>query len=361
MTGLKQVPGHLLAFYQWWLDGLLLLLPITVRETICPAPDRLSLIVSGNRMECRLRHGRGDTVLMEHTFDLSESSIDTVVRSRLERLNGDGLHVTVLIPSRQVVRKNLSLPLNAEGSLREILKFEMDRQTPFTADQVWFNYRVLDRDAEQGKLRMQMAVCPLSFLQPLLERIQGWGIRPHVLGPDTGMNLLPPARRPAPAPLFHPQTRRLAGIAAVLLLALLYLPALRYETIADKLEGKLAELRTGTIQAQQLAQEKAAILDRVYFLQEQQNGSIPAIELLGEFTRLLPDHTWISRFAVGDGEIHLQGESAAAAALIPLLESSKYLEDVQFRSPVIRNNVSRLDRFHLSARIVHRGIIHGAG
>ena len=75
------------------------------------------------------------------------------------------------------------------------------------------------------------------------------------------------------------------------------------------------------------------------------------LELIDELTRLLPDDTWITRLEMNGSEVHIQGQSPAAAALIPLLESSDSLQNARFRSPVTQQPLSDTERFHLSAEI----------
>jgi general secretion pathway protein L len=73
------------------------------------------------------------------------------------------------------------------------------------------------------------------------------------------------------------------------------------------------------------------------------------LELLDELTRILPDDTWITRLDIKGSELEIQGQSASAAALIPLIESSSILQNPRFRSPVTQIPRSDVERFHLSA------------
>jgi general secretion pathway protein L len=75
------------------------------------------------------------------------------------------------------------------------------------------------------------------------------------------------------------------------------------------------------------------------------------LEIIDELTRILPDDTWINRLDIKGTEVEIQGQSAAAAALIPLIESSGRLRNPRFRSPVTRVPGSSTERFHLSAEV----------
>lgn len=55
---------------------------------------------------------------------------------------------------------------------------------------------------------------------------------------------------------------------------------------------------------------------------------------------------------LSQGELQLQGQSAASASLIATIESSPRFENVRFRSPVVQIAGTDRDRFHLSADVV---------
>ena len=51
-------------------------------------------------------------------------------------IQNPALRAIFCIPESSTLTRNLSLPAAAEDNLRQVLGFEMDRQTPFKADQV---------------------------------------------------------------------------------------------------------------------------------------------------------------------------------------------------------------------------------
>ena len=80
------------------------------------------------------------------------------MRSLLER-NGElrGRARVALGPDEALVRR-VTMPAATEENLRQVLEFEMDRLTPFRADEVYFDYRVVSRDVAAGQLVIQLAV-----------------------------------------------------------------------------------------------------------------------------------------------------------------------------------------------------------
>src|SRR5260221_13937422 len=54
--------------------------------------------------------------------------------------------VTVALPPRQMLRKQLVLPTAVEENLLRTLAYDLDRHTPFRPDQVYFDATVIGRD-----------------------------------------------------------------------------------------------------------------------------------------------------------------------------------------------------------------------
>ena len=75
----------------------------------------------------------------------------------------------LLLDTKQVLRRVLSLPLAAESKLREVVSFEIDRQTPFTLDQVYFEARVLSRNVQSKQCQVELIVLPKQALEKSLK------------------------------------------------------------------------------------------------------------------------------------------------------------------------------------------------
>ncbi|RBG36825.1 general secretion pathway protein GspL, partial [Xanthomonas oryzae pv. oryzae] len=88
----------------------------------------------------------------------------------------------------------------AAARLQDVARFEIDRQTPFTADQVYFDARVLDV-REDGQFDAELVVVPRRMIDGPAGVPDAWnsalsGIDvTDAKGLPLGVNLLPPARR----------------------------------------------------------------------------------------------------------------------------------------------------------------------
>ena len=70
------------------------------------------------------------------------------------------------LETRSVLHKSIALPAVTEARLESVLGFEMDRHTPFKADDVYFGYRVAKREpATQRILVLHLLI--RSYLKSL--------------------------------------------------------------------------------------------------------------------------------------------------------------------------------------------------
>jgi len=90
-----------------------------------------------------------------------------------------------------VLGKTVSLPLAAERELDQALAFEMDRETPFTAEELYWNHRIIEADRQNGRLSVRLSLVPKANLDPLLTDLAAVGIQPTRVeiadGPDKGV------------------------------------------------------------------------------------------------------------------------------------------------------------------------------
>ena len=119
---------------------------------------------------------------------LGHFAVGAVGLAELPRAAG---RATVLrLGEADVLAKNLSLPLAAERELDQVLAFEMDRETPFKPEELYWNYRTTASDRQTGRLSLRLLVLPKASLDPLLTDLAAVGIQPRRVeiadGPDRG-------------------------------------------------------------------------------------------------------------------------------------------------------------------------------
>ena len=68
--------------------------------------------------------------------------------------------IVLALAESQVLRRTVELPAAASENLREVLGFEMDRHTPFKAEDVYLDHRVLGQDGQRKRMTIELLVVP---------------------------------------------------------------------------------------------------------------------------------------------------------------------------------------------------------
>lgn len=342
-------------FFDWWWKELVGLLPERLRRLVLLRGRRLVLSVEGTELVAR--EGVGSALEQVARYDLV--SMGDEPGRGAERSHAT--EVVYCLPVSEVLVRRIDLPLAAQENLREVLAFEMDRQTPFSVGQVYYDFQVVGRDRRRNRLEAKLVVAPRQIVDQELVRLDRLGYRPDVVSVASddedcvgGVNLLPPERRSnrrGPGRL----NLALGGVVVVLLVAVLGLPLVQKQQAIAALRPQLDAARKEAEAARALRETTDTLEAQARFLVEKKGASLLLVQVLNEVTRILPDDTWVQRLEMRGDELQIYGESKGAALLISLLESSPLFENVSFRSPVTQVPRGEGERFHISAAILREG------
>lgn len=342
-------------FCSWWYAGILLCIPRRLRDKLIRIPDRIQILQMNDRIALRLIREPGGQVTAKQEFPLADADCPRQVGLWLKDHTDCTTRICLLVEPAALLSKDMCLPLASEPDLNEILRYELDRQTPFHADQVYFGHRIRKRDRQEGKLHARLFVLPRSRINVVRQLLHAQGIPLHAIlafaDNDSGaeINLLSPDERSPANGGWDRNTLVYAILCTAIILAALYLPVLHQQNILRDSEEQLEAVKQQVREIQPMLDERDILVQRGRFLQEKRMAQIPAIELIAELSRILPDDTWINRLVMQDQGIQLYGESATETELIQILESSGYFHDAHFQSPVTYNNTSGKNNFHISA------------
>jgi general secretion pathway protein L len=337
------------AAWRWWREGLLAWLPAGVRRWLAGSSRRLVLEVGDDA--CVL--AREEAERTQELERLDRLSPDANAIARWFRTEKPGEWV-LRFPASQALTRMLTLPLAAEKNLRQVAGFEMDRLTPFTAAQVYYDAAVLERQSDQRRLRVELTALPRAAVDPLLAELRQQGLPPDALGVVGGrpsLNLLPPEQRPRRG-LWGQRLRAAVVIASLTLVAAaVALPIWQQRALVLGALAKIGPIQKTANQALALRDQLDKTLETSRML-AQKKQSIPArVDLLRELTVILPDDTWVERLQIRGDNVQIIGQSAKASALIGIVESSKFFSGAGFTSPVTIDPRTGKERFVLGARI----------
>ena len=341
--------GGLLA---WWRAALVSWLPVRWQALFGWARDRLLLSCDGEAVELRL--DRADERIDLGRLPLPEPE---AVGDPLAGVLGPqivDLPRWLLLPANRGLRRRLVVPVTAIDRLRDVLSFEIERQTPFEPSAVVFDARLLERRAD-GQADVELIVVPkanleaaLAAIGPLAGTLSGVDIADSG-GAPLGANLLPAADRMRSADPWRIWNAALIAIAVLALAAGMWQLLGNRRDAAAQLE---AQVQSRSAAARQVAQQRQQLLDAVQgaaFLDRARSGRPTMVEIMDELSRRLPDNTYLEKIAIEDDKLLLIGLSTEASALVARLEGSPL-----WRSPALTGALqpdprTHRDRFTLTA------------
>ena len=340
-------------FLTWWGRELAALVPVRVRDWFMERREEVRAGIDGGEL---VLTPPAPATPVRIALVPEAAAARPLVAQALVR-DEEPPAVVLALPGARVLRRTLELPMAAEENLRQVLGFELDRQTPFRAEQVYFDCRVQRRDLAARQLVAEFALVPRAAVDAELATLEAAGVPLEAMdgvdanGERLGFNLLPRERR-APRARFWLKVN-----LALAALALLLLGAVMAQSVANR-ERALAALEARTDKAQVEARSVAALrntlkqaIDGASFLTERKSARPPTIDVMLDLTRRLPADTWLQRFSVNADQVQLQGQSREAAALITLLQQSPYLEGPALQGAITPDARTGKEQFLIQAKL----------
>ncbi|WP_363800699.1 PilN domain-containing protein [Lysobacter firmicutimachus] len=345
-------------FFSWWGRTLASWLPLRTRQALGVDRGRLLLQVDGDSVHLRLQQAGEvrDLAVLPSLADLTAAAASDPLEPLLPPRVAE-LPRWLLLPPASSLRRRLNLPAAAAERLRDVVGFEIDRQTPFTADAVAYDARVLARRDADGQLDAELVAVPRQALDPQLAAIGPLastlsGI--EVAGADgapLGVNLLPPAQRSTRSDPFRYWNLALAAVAVLALAAALWqVLENRREAIAD-LKQTISRNAAGARQAAIQRQELVDLIQGQAFLDRTRKARPSTVEVIDELSRRLPDGTYLEKLAIEDESLLMIGLSGEASALIGKLQGTPLWRSPALTGAVQPDPATNRDRFTLTAEI----------
>lgn len=365
MDGVLTRPHRLFAlFLAWWCGELAALVPRRARR-LFHRGARI-LVLEPSREEVVLWLLRGERCREIGRVDLEGedgAAQAAAIRALTRRVNLNKTEIALRLPAAQALRRTLDLPRSAEPDLRQALFFQIDQQTPFTPQEVYFDYRVTGRQPEAKRLTVEMTVVPRTVVGDALAMAARWGLSPAIVdvaGDDADapplLNLLSEEEDATEARGLSPLNAALAVVAAVLAVAAVSIPLDQRRTTAETLLARVAEVKSDASQAIRLRQEVDRLRKESRYLAEEKRKTLSVIKILDELTRIMPDSTWIFDLKISGREIRIGGYSSAASQLVGLIDDSPLFRTPRFRASVTQDPRSGLERFNLSFEVEEKGV-----
>ncbi|MBL8706803.1 MAG: PilN domain-containing protein [Rhodospirillales bacterium] len=367
-TGIKATGRR---FLGWWLGELLGLVPRRWARTIGLGRDRLRVVVAGSQATIALEGAAGERELGTATViaagagaapppaDIVARTVDEV----LGDVDAEACDALVLLAADRALRRELTIARVPDADLRRAVEREIERYTPFRADQVYLFFAVDRQKSDDRTTALAIAVAPRRFVDPVIERLVVAGVpraavRVGIVGIDVALATdgrpAPPAAEGAGLRLPRPIAVALAAVAIFGTTATVA-PVLRLAILRAPLADRAAQTQAEAEEVRRLLGQVEKMSEGLGAIVKAKAASPSVVRVLDRITALLPDDTYLDQFNVVGREIEIEGTTRASATLVRALESIPMFEKVNYVAPVTRDPVTGAERFHFSIQFAGGG------
>lgn len=339
-------------FMQEWGRELRVCLPPYINRWFETRKDRL--IIAVEQQTATFYRESGDSV--EHLGEYKLNQGLDIANSLPGSLHLSAHEIVLRLPKKRVLSKQLEYPEAMAGNILPALALDMDRQTPFHQNQVYFDSILLKRLPEKNKIQVQLVVIPKPKLDYYLERLQSWGLKPAVVDvvDHPPLNLLPLSQQP----VVKNTHWIIQGGLLLLLISLsgvaLIGPIWHKQQQVTYWQARVTDLKQEAKEISTLRKKLDQAKASALFVIEKKQAAPTILAILHEITQKFPDDTWAQQFEIKDREIRVRGESAKASSLIGVMENSSLLKNTRFLSPVTTNPTTGRERYQIGADMVVR-------
>lgn len=322
----------LLQFWRWWTEELMAMLPVEWRERL----TRRSHIVA---------QVRGGSIV----YSNEESGEVLPAKPRGP--------IKFLIPSSQVLVRELDLPLLPLSDVKRMVALDIDRLSPFQADQIYFDADVVSRDPDSGRQQVALGILKRTTADQVFGFMRENDLAPAAVGvtarngvPAPDFDFLSAMRGAQGAGAAH--RRSLYWWAAAAALLILNIGFLTYRDTSN-----LDELRQ-TVEAQQV-RVNVALRTRDKVSREaarrtallQSKARMSPMPVLDAVTKAMPQDAWVSRFEWNGRTVHVRGQRKTSNDILARLEASPVLRNARSLSGDTRaaGDANTVQQFDMSA------------
>jgi general secretion pathway protein L len=276
--------------------------------------------------------------------------------------------VALIVGEASGLRRKVELPLAVEERLAQVLAYELDRLTPLRADELYYDFRMLSRNAARGVCVVELVAVPKKRANEMIVNAKAMGAETTRLllsasDVDDGIDLLAATRKDV-----EPEngkrwiTPALLALCGLLALALVAYPIYKKRQYVIEMLPIEASARIDAEAAAVIQRQLEKQVTEYNHVLKRKHASPIAVQILEDMTKRLPEDTWAQSFEIKalagvanpglrPREVIVQGETGSGAKLLQFVQESTLLKD-----PVLKAAMTRVsptaERFHFAGELV---------
>jgi general secretion pathway protein L len=298
--------------------------------------------------------GSGDLKLR-----VENGSFAAPLSARLETaLHGSRLEL--LVRPDRFVFKPLELPSRAAEFLDGVVRSQIDRLTPWSADQAAFGSS-MPADLGSGRIVVTIAATAKTVLAPILQAFSHAGARsivirtaPPMAPPDTPAIKITEENVTRALDVNVVRRVLLIALACALLISLTAAMASTFiggnlQARQDDLARQIARQRSALLMSRRAAGDPKTLAEQALLRRKSESPSdVIALEIL---SKILPDSTYVTEMHIEANKVRLTGITHDAPQLIRLIEQTRHFSQATFFAPITRSASDSRDHFSIEARM----------
>jgi general secretion pathway protein L len=266
--------------------------------------------------------------------------------------------ITLELPPRESVLQRINVPARAREFLPGIVRNQIERLSPWPADQVVYGFDATANAGDADTLDARVVMTSRATVEAARSALDALGVTAdRIVAGETGGAGVPPvalwSRFDSGAGLQRVRRKVAAAVLVTVLAstgvtawALLSASAIRAES-EDAAESAAALQRR--LQPTRAAPSASlAPPERAWALKETAPAGVLVLDALSQ---ALPDNAYLTELTLQKSTVRIVGLTNNAPALIAPLEHFGQFADVRFFAPTTRGPDGRLFWFHIEARV----------
>ncbi|HEY6256120.1 MAG TPA: PilN domain-containing protein [Xanthobacteraceae bacterium] len=269
--------------------------------------------------------------------------------------------ITLELPAEEVVLQRINVPARAREFLPGIVRNQIERLSPWPADQVVYGFDATASEGDADTLDARVMMTSRAAVEAARGELAALGVTAdRIVAREVGDTPAPPltlwSRFDNGPGRGLERAHRMVGVAvlatvlasgSVAAWALASASALRTES--EDVAARAATLQR-QLQGARAAAPSASLAppERAWALKDTAPAGVIVLDTLSQ---ALPDSAYLTELTLQKSTVRIVGLTSDAPALIAPLEHFGQFADVRFFAPTTRGPDGRLFWFHIEARV----------